>query len=108
MICPVFVRSVILFPPEDRSRALAVEWATSHQGSSFRPTTKVFCALMVIVVKRRLLPSISIYSESKIWSVVLGLKISIYSESLAAYMISAVSYTHLRAHETRHDLVCRL
>src|SRR5450759_5674132 len=22
--------------------------------------------------------------------------------------ISAVSYTHLRAHETRHDLVCRL
>src|SRR5450759_3692193 len=24
------------------------------------------------------------------------------------YGISAVSYTHLRAHETRHDLVCRL
>src|SRR5665648_1059850 len=24
------------------------------------------------------------------------------------YNISAVSYTHLRAHETRHDLVCRL
>src|SRR5450759_2861443 len=23
-------------------------------------------------------------------------------------MIEAVSYTHLRAHETRHDLVCRL
>ena len=22
--------------------------------------------------------------------------------------IEAVSYTHLRAHETRHDLVCRL
>ncbi|CZR83256.1 hypothetical protein CDFC105_43976 [Clostridioides difficile] len=22
--------------------------------------------------------------------------------------IGAVSYTHLRAHETRHDLVCRL
>ena len=22
--------------------------------------------------------------------------------------IKAVSYTHLRAHETRHDLVCRL
>ena len=22
--------------------------------------------------------------------------------------INAVSYTHLRAHETRHDLVCRL
>src|SRR5659263_706742 len=24
------------------------------------------------------------------------------------YHIKAVSYTHLRAHETRHDLVCRL
>src|SRR5450756_1802377 len=24
------------------------------------------------------------------------------------YYVSAVSYTHLRAHETRHDLVCRL
>src|SRR5450756_2536325 len=23
-------------------------------------------------------------------------------------MMAAVSYTHLRAHETRHDLVCRL
>src|SRR5450756_396894 len=25
-----------------------------------------------------------------------------------AYRHKAVSYTHLRAHETRHDLVCRL
>src|SRR5450756_1432749 len=25
-----------------------------------------------------------------------------------ARMLTAVSYTHLRAHETRHDLVCRL
>src|SRR5450759_738046 len=25
-----------------------------------------------------------------------------------AYALSPVSYTHLRAHETRHDLVCRL
>ena len=25
-----------------------------------------------------------------------------------AYGMVAVSYTHLRAHETRHDLVCRL
>src|SRR5450756_3010704 len=24
------------------------------------------------------------------------------------YTLEAVSYTHLRAHETRHDLVCRL
>ena len=26
----------------------------------------------------------------------------------AAQINDAVSYTHLRAHETRHDLVCRL
>src|SRR5450756_492000 len=28
-------------------------------------------------------------------------------EEVQRYMV-AVSYTHLRAHETRHDLVCRL
>src|SRR5450756_3001674 len=29
-------------------------------------------------------------------------------EKIALSQLSAVSYTHLRAHETRHDLVCRL
>src|SRR5450756_3004686 len=28
--------------------------------------------------------------------------------SRAGQWLNAVSYTHLRAHETRHDLVCRL
>src|SRR5450756_2819970 len=28
--------------------------------------------------------------------------------SIVAYSSMPVSYTHLRAHETRHDLVCRL
>ena len=39
----------------------------------------------------------------------------LYNEMTAAYLlgfntirIRTVSYTHLRAHETRHDLVCRL
>ena len=31
-----------------------------------------------------------------------------YCEELEADKLKAVSYTHLRAHETRHDLVCRL
>src|SRR5450759_1887256 len=31
-----------------------------------------------------------------------------HNEILAVMTIEAVSYTHLRAHETRHDLVCRL
>ena len=29
-------------------------------------------------------------------------------EDLTLIALQAVSYTHLRAHETRHDLVCRL
>src|SRR5665648_1263407 len=33
----------------------------------------------------------------RVWNSILGLE-----------KLSAVSYTHLRAHETRHDLVCRL
>src|SRR5450756_2686455 len=28
--------------------------------------------------------------------------------SMVAFTLGSVSYTHLRAHETRHDLVCRL
>src|SRR5450756_2430427 len=28
--------------------------------------------------------------------------------SRVVHVVSSVSYTHLRAHETRHDLVCRL
>ena len=30
------------------------------------------------------------------------------TEELIPPTVSSVSYTHLRAHETRHDLVCRL
>src|SRR5450759_3038242 len=36
-----------------------------------------------------------------------GRQIGVFPE-LAASDVVAVSYTHLRAHETRHDLVCRL
>src|SRR5450759_2847550 len=34
--------------------------------------------------------------------------VSAVNFALARAMRDAVSYTHLRAHETRHDLVCRL
>src|SRR5665648_962778 len=33
---------------------------------------------------------------------------SSHGASLGSWPAAAVSYTHLRAHETRHDLVCRL
>src|SRR5450756_1588152 len=32
----------------------------------------------------------------------------VYVPSPVRRVVAAVSYTHLRAHETRHDLVCRL
>src|SRR5450759_5887052 len=32
----------------------------------------------------------------------------IYDVAIIAVRMDPVSYTHLRAHETRHDLVCRL
>src|SRR5665648_924109 len=34
------------------------------------------------------------------------LSLTVFAVSI--YSIGSVSYTHLRAHETRHDLVCRL
>src|SRR5450756_2399254 len=33
---------------------------------------------------------------------------SVQKHAREGYNLAAVSYTHLRAHETRHDLVCRL
>src|SRR5450756_762684 len=37
-----------------------------------------------------------------------GTSYTVYQNSLEEQAIVSVSYTHLRAHETRHDLVCRL
>ena len=37
-----------------------------------------------------------------------GIKCSPHYGMGMVMLIKAVSYTHLRAHETRHDLVCRL
>ena len=34
--------------------------------------------------------------------------IKAYGHTMTERIDKAVSYTHLRAHETRHDLVCRL
>ena len=44
---------------------------------------------------------------------VAGVRLDPVSSALRAYLwkdgvYTTVSYTHLRAHETRHDLVCRL
>src|SRR5450759_5143293 len=44
------------------------------------------------------------------WGCALALACNFFSMECTVYMVkvSSVSYTHLRAHETRHDLVCRL
>src|SRR5665648_401019 len=36
------------------------------------------------------------------------LRLYVYQTRVAKNWSKSVSYTHLRAHETRHDLVCRL
>src|SRR5450756_1879290 len=44
------------------------------------------------------------------WSVLLATQVDILNLDAYGYLenLAPVSYTHLRAHETRHDLVCRL
>src|SRR5665811_411992 len=68
-------------------------------------------ALSVIDVNRKLLPKEYRYQNWNNAAVKSTLKIS--SDSILIYgnigiWLTAVSYTHLRAHETVLDLVCRL
>src|SRR5665648_1150306 len=50
-------------------------------------------------------------AEIKALNITVGVNLAYYPNSkiptLEEYLVT-VSYTHLRAHETRHDLVCRL
>ena len=67
--------------------------------------TELFRAVPVLVFMMLLyygLPVVGIKMDPY-WAVVIALMA--YNGSVLA---EAVSYTHLRAHETRHDLVCRL
>ena len=48
-------------------------------------------------------------NQSTLWTLGKKIKdIEIFSDELNHASLIPVSYTHLRAHETRHDLVCRL
>src|SRR5665648_650800 len=59
-------------------------------------------------------PSVSIRTENKVFFIVSGRTICYFIGDGKIPVVpvvnsgTAVSYTHLRAHETRHDLVCRL
>src|SRR5665648_1138339 len=59
-------------------------------------TTGIIGLLMVIKINYKL--EISFYEQFVGYHVGFGIGMAVI----------AVSYTHLRAHETRHDLVCRL
>ena len=41
-------------------------------------------------------------------SIMYKVELKFDTSKLAPETVNPVSYTHLRAHETRHDLVCRL
>src|SRR5450759_1907836 len=79
------------------------------QGNIFRSDRKahqkgwwidnLMIAMLVLV---NLLAMGSVYTLFKMGTITIG---TVY---LFIYYINPVSYTHLRAHETRHDLVCRL
>src|SRR5659263_748881 len=49
----------------------------------------------------------SMKKPSHCWNL-LDYRIKSYPKCETMLLIKSVSYTHLRAHETRHDLVCRL
>ena len=69
----------------------------SSSSSIAEPETAVFNTALVNV----LFVSVSVVSFNTIVPVALG-------NDIVLSAVGSVSYTHLRAHETRHDLVCRL
>src|SRR5450759_5706643 len=48
------------------------------------------------------------YDDHKSRHLILGINPGRFGAGVTGIPFTAVSYTHLRAHETRHDLVCRL
>src|SRR5665648_1107766 len=80
--------------------------------------TDMFCALIVSIIDLAF-PQILSYLTKNIFtqdkSIILHALVFVGIALLAMYLIKyfcqyfiTVSYTHLRAHETRHDIVCRL
>src|SRR5450756_1810254 len=59
---------------------------------------------MKLFFPRARLPFLTTPSPQKVKNIVTSMPI----EAPVLARLKAVSYTHLRAHETRHDLVCRL
>src|SRR5450756_668892 len=75
-------------------------WALRFDLEPIVTRTAVITGILIILAE---MMTLSVYRAWEEWiNVILGAWLVICP------WILAVSYTHLRAHETRHDLVCRL
>ena len=74
---------------------LSMKWASVSEGNGG------FILMLVMI-------SLSyIFLSFAVKKIALGVAYALW-EGIGILFITSVSYTHLRAHETRHDLVCRL
>src|SRR5659263_712371 len=46
-----------------------------------------------------------VLAEKPVFPALFAVRVTVCDTGVAAFTVTAVSYTHLRAHETRHDLV---
>eukprot|EP01016_Furgasonia_blochmanni_P031135 TRINITY_DN3222_c0_g1_i5.p4 TRINITY_DN3222_c0_g1~~TRINITY_DN3222_c0_g1_i5.p4 ORF type:complete len:100 (+),score=14.91 TRINITY_DN3222_c0_g1_i5:909-1208(+) len=76
------------------------DWNLEAQKTSFSVSLTTILATERLFTLNLFLPLT--ISETQILATISTFKVSI------VFCVIAVSYTHLRAHETRHDLVCRL
>src|SRR5450756_2703444 len=112
---PVTCEDLLISRPSARS-AIAVDserriWALGLYVPSGYPVMSPYFCIDSIYPIAQLVAETSLKEEDvKLWN---GATLSIRRRRVAvsARVMNAsgpVSYTHLRAHETRHDLVCRL
>src|SRR5450759_5010230 len=74
---------------------------------TIRPRVVLSCGYTLIDFHARLLDELRPFGNFK-FDVLGKLLRRIGSRGIIRGALQPVSYTHLRAHETRHDLVCRL
>src|SRR5450759_1679160 len=99
---------------DERTFLLATRWERSHLRSDVLRLTRLFCPAIFSSVSRGHVPRLyrRACGKSGLWrpcqTPVVKATGATPDETEMPPCERAVSYTHLRAHETRHDLVCRL
>src|SRR5659263_740194 len=89
-ISPLGVIDFLIF----LSLSLFIQWDTNGKSASFRTKVIPLCSLLRAAIR---------FFPNPLTSASLSSLTRLLPKGNAS-----VSYTHLRAHETRHDLVCRL